>query len=350
MYPARNSMKVSAVIPTFNRRAYIRRAIDSVFAQTVSVDEVIVVDDGSTDGTAQAVEAWYGPRVRVVRQQRAGVSGARKCGINEACGDWIAFLDSDDEWTPERNKTLLEAAVSVPADVAWIFGDLRVVTDDGYQTTLFEEHGLSVTDSPHIFADPLTVQFPFQFGMLQGSFIRRGALLELDCFSAGLRSDDDLLTGFQVACRYNFAAIPDVVGRYFRTSDLEASSVVVNGVYGPDHFRSRMMAFALVIESGRRRPWNKRYASEVRGLCQLLASQGPVSRRMAMQQFRFGGLSAKGVAFLCAAMAGRRGILAWNKVAELRRRVRQTPAIASKNSGFQAYVQSVVAKKLDKVQ
>jgi glycosyltransferase involved in cell wall biosynthesis len=74
-------MKVSAVIPTFNRLAYIRRAIDSLLAQTVSVDEVIIIDDGSTDGTAEAVEARYGARVRVVRQQNAGVSGARRRGI-----------------------------------------------------------------------------------------------------------------------------------------------------------------------------------------------------------------------------------------------------------------------------
>ena len=79
-------MKVSAVIPAFNRRHYIRRAIDSVLAQTVAVDEIIVVDDGSTDGTAEIVEANYGSRVRIARQQNAGVSGARRRGVQEAAG------------------------------------------------------------------------------------------------------------------------------------------------------------------------------------------------------------------------------------------------------------------------
>jgi glycosyltransferase involved in cell wall biosynthesis len=345
-------MNVSAVIPTFNRRSYIRRALDSVSAQTVPVDEVIVVDDGSTDGTAEAVQSWYGPRVRVVRQERRGVSGARQRGIAEAHGEWIAFLDSDDEWTPERNRALLEAAGRVPPDVAWIFGDLRVVTDKGDQSTLFEEHGLALTDSPHVFADSLSVQYPFQFGMLQGSFIRRKVLLELNCFGAGLQSDDDLFTGFQVACRYRFAAIPAVVGKYFRTSDLEASSVVVNGVYGPDHFRSRMMAFELVIASGRRRPWNELYASEVRGMCQLLAARGPVPRRLAISQFRYGALSAKSVAFLFAAMAGRTGIFTWNKLAELRAKYlrRQSSASATKKNGLQAYIQSIVDKRLSTVE
>src|SRR3954470_7513973 len=109
-------MNVSAIIPTFNRRQYIQRAIDSVLAQTLPVDEIIVVDDGSKDGTAAAVEAWYGSRVRVIRQENSGVSGARRRGIQEATGEWIAFLDSDDEWSPERNKQLSDAAARVSAD------------------------------------------------------------------------------------------------------------------------------------------------------------------------------------------------------------------------------------------
>ena len=313
-------MNVSAIIPTFNRCKYIRRAIDSVLAQTLPVDEIIVIDDGSTDGTAEAVEEWYGSQVRVIRQENTGVSGARHRGISEARGTWIAFLDSDDEWSPDRNGKLSQAAARVPADVAWVFGDLRVVTNEKPDRCLFEAHGLSIEDNPHVFPDSLVVQYPFQFCMLQGSFIRRRVLLELDCFREPLRSDDDLLAGFQVACRYRMAAIPSVVGTYYRTPDLAASSVVVNGVYGPDHFRSRMMSFALVIETGYRRPWDMLYASEVRGLCKVLAARDrPVSPRLALQQFRYGGLSIKAIAFLCAAMGGRRGIQAWNAVAGLRR-------------------------------
>lgn len=315
-------MRVSAVVPTFNRRRYIRRALDSILAQTAPVSEVVVVDDGSTDGTADAVEAWYGKSVRVIRQENTGVSGARRRGILEAHGEWIAFLDSDDEWTPDRNEKLSHAAANVGPEVAWIFGDLRVVNDDGEGETLFEQFGLSVPESPYVFPDPLSVQYPFQFGLLQASFIRRNVLDELGCFTEGLHSDDDLLAGFQVACHHKCAAVPFVVGKYYRTSDLAASSVVVNGVHGPDYFRSRMMAFASVIESGRRRPWNRRYAAEVRGLCKLLASRGPVDRSLALQQFWYGGISAKGVAFLCAAMLGRKGIQAWNSAADFRRRLR----------------------------
>ncbi len=312
-------MTVSAVIVTFNRRDYIKRAMNSVLAQTVPVDEIIIVDDErTTDGTAEAVKEWYGSKVRVMKQG-GGLSGVRRRGVQEARGDWIAFLDTDDAWTPERNAQLRDAAARVHADVAWIFGDLRVVTDEGDETTLFGEHGLLLTACPHVFTNSLSVQYPFQFGLLQGSFIRRKALLEFDFFNEGLQSSEDLVLGFQVACRYKFAAIPSVVGRYYQTSDLAATSASVSGMFGPDYFRARMLAFSIVIKSGRRRPWNTRYATEARGLCRVLAKQGDVSRRLAIEQFRFGGVSARGLAFLGAAIFGRRGIQAWEALAKWRR-------------------------------
>src|SRR5216684_2749892 len=156
-------MKVSAVIPAFNRRELLPRAINSALAQTVPVDEILVVDDGSTDGSADFVQAQYRDSVRVVRQANTGVAGARRRGIQEARGEWIAFLDSDDEWTPDRNRELLQAAEHVPADVAWIFGDLRFVTDDGESPSLFQEYGLTLKESPKVISDPLSVQYPMQF-------------------------------------------------------------------------------------------------------------------------------------------------------------------------------------------
>lgn len=305
-------MKVSAIIPTYNRRSYIARAIDSILAQTVPVDEILVVDDGSTDGTAEFLAERYGARVRIIRQANTGVSGARKQGIQHANGDWIAFLDSDDEWMSGRNARLLEAATRVGDDVAWIFGNMQVITDQAADTTLFGEHGLSVVGFPQVFEDSLSVQFPFQFGLLQASLIRKSVLLELDCFRTNLRSDDDLLAGFQVACGYKFAAVPFLVGKYFRTSDLATSSVVVNGLYRPDHFRSRMLAFAEVIRSGRKSPWNLRYAGEVRGLCKVLARAGNMPKNLALEQFRYGGVSMKGLAFACFGLFGTQGIRVWN--------------------------------------
>lgn len=338
-------MRVSAIIPAFNRRDYLPRAIDSALGQTVPVDEIIVVDDGSIDGSAEFVESRYGSRVRVVRQANTGVAGARRRGILEARGEWIAFLDSDDEWSPERNAELLKAAERISADVAWIFGTLRIVTDRGEGLTLFEEHGLTVTEFPHVFADSIAIQYPYQFPMLQASIIRRSALLELNCFSEGLRSDDDLLASFQVACRYKFAAVPTVVGRYFRTSDLEASSVVLNGNFGPDYHRSRMLAFEGVIRSGRRRPWNRHYAASVRALCRVLARRGVYVRKLGWQQFRYGGLSPKGIAFCCVATLGPRALRGWEQCAAfMRRDLGRAKAVSAQENGLQQYLQTLTRK------
>ncbi len=101
---------VSVVIPTHNRRDTLLRALESVRVQTRPPMEIIVVDDGSTDGTPETVEQKF-PEVIVVRQSNSGVSAARNRGIRESSGQWIAFLDSDDEWKPEKlSKQLAQLA------------------------------------------------------------------------------------------------------------------------------------------------------------------------------------------------------------------------------------------------
>ena len=103
-------MNVSALIPTYNRMGYVGRAVQSVIEQTVPVDEIIVVDDGSTDGTSQTNRSVGSAIVCASFIKRIREYGAaRRRGILEAKGDWIAFLDSDDEWTPDRNRILLQA-------------------------------------------------------------------------------------------------------------------------------------------------------------------------------------------------------------------------------------------------
>ena len=108
-------MKISVIVPLYNTRAYIVEAIDSILAQTRPADEIIVVDDGSTDGGAELL-AGYGSRVRVIRQANAGGATALNRGIAQATGDTIAFLDADDLWAGdklERQQGILLAKDSV---------------------------------------------------------------------------------------------------------------------------------------------------------------------------------------------------------------------------------------------
>jgi GT2 family glycosyltransferase len=110
--------RVSVIIPLYNKEPYVRRALASVAAQTFCDYEVVVVDDGSTDGGALAVEAFAresaaGPRLRLVTQPNAGPGAARNRGIDEARGELVAFLDADDEWLPDylaEGVRLLEEA------------------------------------------------------------------------------------------------------------------------------------------------------------------------------------------------------------------------------------------------
>jgi glycosyltransferase involved in cell wall biosynthesis len=95
---------VSAIVPTYNRRQFICETVDSILAQTYRNLEVIVVDDGSTDGTGELLKQRYGsvPRFRYIWQENAERAVARNTGIMAAQGEFIAFLDSDDLWLPEK--------------------------------------------------------------------------------------------------------------------------------------------------------------------------------------------------------------------------------------------------------
>jgi len=109
----------SVVIPLYNKRDYIGRAIQSVLDQAEAVEELIVVDDGSTDGGGDVAET-FGGKVRVIRQANAGEAAARNRGIAEASASHIAFLDADDRWTPDFLATIKALIAKQPA--AAIYG------------------------------------------------------------------------------------------------------------------------------------------------------------------------------------------------------------------------------------
>lgn len=113
------------VIPTYNRAEKVRRAVESVLAQTIRDLEVVVVDDGSSDDTALVLQQAFGKRIRYFAQPNQGASVARNRGIEEATGEWIAFLDSDDVWEAEKIECQLDTLRRVGTECGACYTDVR---------------------------------------------------------------------------------------------------------------------------------------------------------------------------------------------------------------------------------
>jgi len=129
--------EVSVIIPVYDRAHLIARTIDSVLGQTHPSCHVIVVDDGSTDGTETVVASLYGqsPRVRFVRQENRGVSAARNAGLAAATGDYVAFLDSDDVWRPWKLEVQVACLERLRGHgVGMLWSDMDLVDEHGAVT------------------------------------------------------------------------------------------------------------------------------------------------------------------------------------------------------------------------
>lgn len=113
---------ISVVVPTYNRADTIGRAIRSILCQTYTAYEVIVVDDGSTDHTEEVIKQIEDDRIRYVRlEQNQGASHARNVGIRESKYDYIAFLDSDDEWMPDKLELQMEKMMAAEENVGMVY-------------------------------------------------------------------------------------------------------------------------------------------------------------------------------------------------------------------------------------
>lgn len=125
---------IAVLIPTKNRRIVLERALKSVFSQIVQPEEIIVVNDGSTDDTKVFLDELSKniPKLKVVhREKSGGVNSARNLGTKAAKSDWIAWLDDDDEFTSEAVKIMKEKISSVPNDFDVVYFNTRICTDEG---------------------------------------------------------------------------------------------------------------------------------------------------------------------------------------------------------------------------
>jgi len=130
---------VTVVVPAYNVASYIREAVESALAQTVSNIEVLVIDDGSTDGTADRLEGFDDPRLMVLWQPNGGLASARNAGIRSASAEFLAFLDGDDLWLPDKlEHHLASFAVHPEADVTYSLS--KTIDDNGREIGFIVPH------------------------------------------------------------------------------------------------------------------------------------------------------------------------------------------------------------------
>lgn len=206
--------QVSVIIPTYNRKAYVQEAIDSVLVQTYTDYEIIVIDDGSTDGTGAALQARYGDKIHYVWQQNQGESVARNKGLEMARGEFIAFLDSDDLWLPEKlNKQV--AYLTAHPKVDLLFGRAQLIDQHG------QPMGKSIGRAAKSF-DKKILYFWNPIGGPSTTLIRQTALDKAGNFDANIKFGEDWDLWFRVAAENNVVPLDEVLTCIRRHRDGQA--------------------------------------------------------------------------------------------------------------------------------
>ena len=203
---------ISVIIPLYNKETGIATALRSVLAQTYQDFEAIVVDDGSTDGSATIVKSINDPRIRLIHQQNAGVSAARNRGIAEAKGEYVAFLDADDEWMPgflAEIRVLQEAYPDCKAQATnYTFCSngvksstiLRKLPFDGERGVLSNYFEVASCSHPPVWTGAVCIE--------------RKLLHEIGGFPVGIKSGEDLLTWARIAMHTQWAFSLKAVAQY----------------------------------------------------------------------------------------------------------------------------------------
>jgi len=202
----------SVIIPTFNRAAFVGEAVDSVLRQTCRDFELIVVDDGSTDHTRDALTP-YASRLRYLRQENQGVSSARNSGIHAATGQWIAFLDSDDRWAEGYLAAQAGGIAALPRAVAHV-ANAVTVNADGTRSDHFGEIDLldAFEDRARLVVDrPYGFILEHSHFFVQSMVIRRDVLMAAGLFKPHLTIAEDRDVIARVALRGAFSFCREVL-------------------------------------------------------------------------------------------------------------------------------------------
>ena len=177
---------ISAIIPLYNKEHFVAKTIESVLSQTTNDFELIIVNDGSTDHSADIVASFSDPRIVFVEQQNGGVSSARNHGIRIAKGEFIAFLDADDTWHPEFMEQMLKLYADYPE-----YSFFCCAQTDRLISTL--SSGISIIED----------HCKFFYIYCTGSImLKKQVFNEVGLFREGIQYGEDLDMWLRIACRY----------------------------------------------------------------------------------------------------------------------------------------------------
>jgi glycosyltransferase involved in cell wall biosynthesis len=224
--------KVSVVIPVYNRPVAVRRAIDSVLAQTVKDFEIIVVDDASSDDTVASVTAYADPRITLIRHDRnRGGSAARNTGFRAGTARYVAFLDSDDEWLPAKLEKQLEVFERSNDDLALVYvGTERIFADGLIQRDVPRRH-------ENLARELLTVNV---VGETSVGMVRRSALDAVNGFDEELPASQDMDLWLRICERFPADIVPEVLVRVVKADDRgRITASVASTTRGRELFRRK---------------------------------------------------------------------------------------------------------------
>lgn len=199
-------VRVSVITPTYNRENYIAEAISSVLSQKFSQFELIVVNDGSTDHTKLEVEPFLtDERVRYFYQNNQGQSGARNFALGQAAGDYIAFLDSDDLWCPDKLEKQLAVFEAYP-DIDIVHGDEALIDESGAIISLKNMKRYSGHITRQLLADNSV--------SITTALVKRHCFDEMGGFDTSIGVADDYELWLRFSARYRFHYEPGIVASY----------------------------------------------------------------------------------------------------------------------------------------
>ncbi|MBM4137171.1 MAG: glycosyltransferase family 2 protein [Nitrospira sp.] len=218
--------RVSVIIPAYNSARYLLDAIDSVFAQTYKDLEVIVIDDGSTDNTKEILEP-YMDRIIFLQQVNSGPSKARNLGIQRSSGEYLAFLDADDIWFPEKLEKQVRLSDSMP-EVGMVYTDAVFSYADGSRSPHSWLSTFPKRTSGSIFESLLSACFI----LIPTVMVRRECLIDVSYFREDLKCWEGYDLWLKIAFVYPIEMIEDrLVVRRVHDKNLFYSSIV-NELHG----------------------------------------------------------------------------------------------------------------------